>query len=75
MAGHRKEDDGLVCSVCGCGFFPEHEGGMAGDFGIIPVAFCPTCYNGVIDMVHQMFPCPTCGELYEDAYDTEDDDD
>ena len=31
----------------------ESEGGTQGVFGILPVAFCPTCYAGCVDMVQQ----------------------
>ena len=39
----------LYCSTCSQAFDPEVEG-MAGNFGIIPVAFCGTCRVGVHDM-------------------------
>lgn len=43
-----------VCSVCQCEFDPEEEeGGIIGDFGILPVAFCPTCYASMDDMIRQ----------------------
>ncbi len=42
-----------VCSVCSCDF-TDDEGGIQGYIGIIPVAFCPTCYSGICDMVEQM---------------------
>ena len=41
------------CSVCQCDF-TDDEGGMLGYMGIIPVAFCPTCYSGICDMVEQL---------------------
>lgn len=41
------------CSVCDCQFDLESEGGIQGVFGILPVAFCPTCYAGCVDMVQQ----------------------
>jgi|TARA_B100000287_G_C20447156_1_gene707991 hypothetical protein len=44
-----------VCSVCECSFCQEDEGGLVGGMiGILPVSFCPTCLNGVTDMVIQM---------------------
>ena len=40
------------CSVCGCEF-EEGEGGVTeGSIGILPVSFCPTCLNGIFDMVN-----------------------
>jgi hypothetical protein len=42
-----------VCSVCQCDF-TDDEGGIQGYIGILPVAFCPTCYSGICDMVEQL---------------------
>lgn len=41
------------CNVCQCDF-TDDEGGIQGYFGIIPVAFCPTCFASMCDMVGQM---------------------
>ena len=41
------------CSVCQCEF-SDDEGGIQGYLGILPVAFCPTCYAGIFDMVEQL---------------------
>lgn len=40
------------CKICSC-TFTDDEGGVLGYFGILPVAFCPTCYSSTIDMVKQ----------------------
>jgi hypothetical protein len=40
------------CSVCSCEF-TEDEGGTTGHFGMLPVAFCPTCFSCMIDMAEQ----------------------
>jgi hypothetical protein len=40
------------CNVCACEF-TDDEGGVLGYFGILPVAFCPTCYSSMVDMVQQ----------------------
>jgi len=40
------------CNVCSCEF-TEDEGGTLGYFGILPVAFCPTCYSSMYDMIKQ----------------------
>lgn len=43
-----------TCSVCDGEFDIDSEGGTMGNFGILPVAFCPTCLSCCIDMVQQM---------------------
>ena len=48
---HTEGDN--ECSVCEINF-ADDEGGMLGYIGIIPVAFCPTCYSGICDMVEQL---------------------
>jgi hypothetical protein len=40
------------CNVCATKF-TDDEGGVLGYFGVIPVAFCPTCYSSMVDMVTQ----------------------
>jgi hypothetical protein len=40
------------CSVCSCNF-TDAEGGVDGHFGMLPVAFCPTCFSCMIDMAEQ----------------------
>jgi len=50
----------MICSICGYDFDIDGEGGIAGEFGIIPVAFCPTCYSCVDDMISQT--CEWCIE-------------
>jgi hypothetical protein len=49
------------CNVCSCEF-TDDEGGMLGYFGILPVAFCPTCFSSMCDMVQQV----TGEEIYDD---------
>jgi len=41
------------CNVCQCEF-TDDEGGVQGYLGILPVAFCPTCFAGLCDMVEQL---------------------
>ena len=48
--GHIGTDH--KCSVCSCDF-TDDEGGVIGFFGILPVAFCPTFYSSMVDMVSQ----------------------
>jgi hypothetical protein len=40
------------CNVCTCEF-TDDEGGIQGYFGMLPVAFCPTCYSCMHDMLQQ----------------------
>lgn len=40
------------CNVCACDF-TDDDGGIQGHFGMLPVAFCPTCYSCMCDMVSQ----------------------
>lgn len=44
----------LNCSVCSTDFDEYSEGGVQGDFGMLPVAFCPTCLACMLDMADQM---------------------
>ena len=43
----------LTCTVCDGPFDIETEGGRAGNIGIVPVAFCPTCTAGIMDFAEQ----------------------
>lgn len=52
--GLRHAEGDSKCSVCEIDF-ADDEGGMLGYIGIIPVAFCPTCYSGICDMVEQLY--------------------
>lgn len=54
----------MKCSVCDCDFDLESEGGVHGNFGILPVAFCPTCFSCMHDMVSQT--CEWCVEREEE---------
>ena len=40
------------CNVCSCEY-TDDEGGVEGNFGILPVAFCPTCFSCMCDMASQ----------------------
>ncbi len=42
------------CSVCSTDFDEYNEGGVVGNFGMLPVAFCPTCLACMCDMADQM---------------------
>ena len=52
--GLQHTEGDSECSVCEI-YFADDEGGMLGYIGIIPVAFCPTCYAGICDMVEQLY--------------------
>ena len=52
ISGLGHTGDEHKCSVCSCDF-TDDEGGVIGYFGILPVAFCPTCYSSMVDMVSQ----------------------
>ena len=52
ISGLGHTGDERKCSVCSCDF-TDDEGGVIGYFGILPVAFCPTCYSCMVDMVTQ----------------------
>jgi len=41
------------CCVCNGPFSPDQEGGRIGTIGILTVAFCPTCFTGVMDFAEQ----------------------
>lgn len=41
------------CTICQCDF-TDDEGGIQGYLGILPVAFCPTCFAGLCDLMRQL---------------------
>ena len=53
----NKLDEELIhtCTACSCEF-SDDEGGVAGDFGMLPMAFCPTCLSFMYDMFEQLEP-------------------
>jgi len=40
------------CTACSCEY-TDDEGGIQGNFGMLPMSFCPTCYACIWDMVDQ----------------------
>ena len=42
-----------TCTICSGEFDIENEGGVLGDIGILPVAFCPTCITGILSFAEQ----------------------
>jgi len=55
------------CSVCQCGF-TDDEGGVHGEFGIIPVSFCPDCTSCFYDMAEQLDDREWVGLTDEDRF-------
>ena len=47
-------DNVYNCSVCSTDFDEYSEGGTVGNFGMLPVALCPTCLSCMCDMADQM---------------------
>jgi len=43
------------CTACSCEY-TDDEGGIQGDFGILPMSFCPTCLSCMLDMADQLNP-------------------
>lgn len=56
----RQEID-HQCSVCSCNY-TDDEGGVQGNFGMLPVSFCPTCFSCMCDMAAQYFDIGLDGE-------------
>lgn len=56
--------DEEVCTVCQTTFSLALEGGIRGIFGMLPVAFCPTCLSSCMDMAAQLHPFDE-GNLFE----------
>lgn len=44
----------MNCTICDVDFSLEEEGGVSGNFGSLPIAFCPTCLSSCVDMVYQL---------------------
>lgn len=57
----RQEIEQHQCSVCSCDY-TDDEGGIQGNFGILPVSFCPTCFSCMCDMVAQYLDIGPDGE-------------
>jgi hypothetical protein len=47
------------CTACGCNY-KDDEGGVQGNFGIIYMSFCPTCFENICYMVDEL-TCPKEG--------------
>ena len=56
----------LICSICQCEFDIECEGGIDGYIGILPVAFCPMCFSGMVMFFTELHGCGDEDEGYED---------
>ena len=54
------------CTACSC-TYTQDEGGVQGNFGMLPMNFCPTCFACACDMVDQLCPKEWQG-LDDDEY-------
>lgn len=61
----KEERPRLTCSICNSPVDLDGEGGIAGNFGICPVAFCVWCHASIVDMVTQS--CSRCQEAQGDV--------
>jgi len=55
------------CTACSCDF-SDDEGGVHGDFGILPMSFCPTCLSCMLDMAEQLNPREWVGLTDEEQH-------
>lgn len=56
------------CTACSCEY-TDDEGGVQGDFGILPMSFCPTCLSCMLDMAEQLNPREWVGLTDEEMMD------
>ena len=69
MVKKYDNDNNIVrhtCNACSC-TYTDDEGGVEGDFGMLPMSFCPTCFSCMCDMVAQYMGY---GEYEEDTRDS-----
>jgi len=50
----------LDCTVCGCEFDLEGEGGYRGSIGMKSVQFCQTCLSGIREIAEGLWLCRNC---------------
>lgn len=62
IAGLEHVGEDHKCNVCACEF-SDDEGGTVGYFGILPVAFCPTCLAAMSDMIVQTLVTDSPGSI------------
>jgi hypothetical protein len=53
--------DNHQCSICSCDY-TDDEGGIQGNFGMLSVSFCPTCFSCMCDMAAQYLDIGEDGE-------------
>jgi hypothetical protein len=53
LDGRMTEETIHKCTACSCEY-SDDEGGIQGDFGILPMSFCPTCLSCMMDMADQL---------------------
>jgi hypothetical protein len=59
------EEETHKCTACSCEY-TDDEGGIQGNFGILPMSFCPTCLSCMLDMVDQLNPREWVGLTYDE---------
>jgi hypothetical protein len=59
---------GNPCSICGTEY-EDDDWGVMGWVGILPISFCPTCEQGIFNMVYQLTPNERLVELIEEKLD------
>tara|TARA_R100001530_G_C4251951_1_gene138081 strand:+ start:94 stop:678 length:585 start_codon:yes stop_codon:yes gene_type:complete len=50
----QETADNQICNICASDFDLNSEGGISGNLGILPIALCPTCLSGMIDLTGQL---------------------
>tara|TARA_R100000963_G_C4634843_1_gene99194 strand:- start:256 stop:459 length:204 start_codon:yes stop_codon:yes gene_type:complete len=43
----------MICSICDSDV-DLNDSGVSGNFGILPVTFCPTCLSCIFDLVNEL---------------------
>ena len=54
MCSNHIESAMKYCNICKAEFSLKEEGGIEGNFGILPVSFCPYCLSSILDMSKQL---------------------
>ena len=50
----QETADNQICNICASDFDLNSEGGISGNLGILPIALCPTCLSGTMDLMKQL---------------------
>jgi hypothetical protein len=57
--------ENMPCSICSTEYNDDNWG-VLGWLGITPISFCPTCQDGIFQMVYQLTPADDLEELIKD---------